>query len=116
MAVYRVCIVGGWCGNRMVMVAEYLNTLLESRGFPCRVFHHSVWDNTSQPPASDLVLQLLQAFTPEEAGAPVINIRRMLVDLDDGPTLEKIFTHVQATYAQGQPSPWRAAVACCGTG
>jgi hypothetical protein len=96
MAAYKICVVGGWCGNRMVMVAQHLQEYLDSRGYPSRVIHHSVWDNPTHTPSSDLILQLLQAFTPEEAGAPVINIRRFLVDLYDEPTLSKIEAHLQA--------------------
>jgi hypothetical protein len=98
MAGYKVCVVGGWCGNRMVMVAEHLSELLENRGFPSRVFHHSVWDNPSAPPAANLVLQLLPAFSEAEAGCPVINIKPLLADLNEPKTLGKIFERVQADY------------------
>ncbi|RPI78239.1 MAG: hypothetical protein EHM41_25815 [Chloroflexi bacterium] len=98
MAVYKVCVVGGWCGNRMVMVAEHLSTLLESKGYMCKVFHHSVWDNPSDPPKANLILQLLPAFTREQAGCPVITIKPLLVDLDHPGTIEKILDQVRTDF------------------
>ena len=32
MSNYKVCVIGGWCGNRMVMVAEHLEELLGKAG------------------------------------------------------------------------------------
>jgi hypothetical protein len=111
---YRICVVGGWCSARMMMVAENLSTLLENSGFNCRVFHHSVWDDSSEPPACDLMLQLLQAFRPEDVGAAVINIRPFLVDLNDGPTMAKIMAHIEANHDQARPTKWDMAHVGCG--
>lgn len=93
---YRVCVIGGWCGNRMLMVAERFTQLFEQTGLACKVSHHSVWDNYSAPPAANLVLQLLPAFTEAETGCPVINIKPMLVDLDDPDTLDRVLQQVRA--------------------
>jgi hypothetical protein len=98
MAIFKVCVVGGWCGNRMVMVAEYLAEWLTQGGYDCRVVQHSVWNNVSAPPPTQLVLQLLPAYTEAEAGCPVINIRPLLRDLSDPATLERIRQHLQAHY------------------
>jgi len=95
---YKVCVIGGWCGNRMIMVAEHLEELFSKAGLPCRVTTHSVWENYSRPPVANLVLQLLPAFTEAEAGCPVITIRPMLVDLDHPATIEKVLKQVQADY------------------
>jgi len=99
MKAYRICVIGGWCGNRLYMVADHLAERLEKAGYPCQVKSHSVWENYSHPPASDLVLQLLPAFTPAETGCPVINIKPLLLDLDHPPTIEKIFAQIQADLA-----------------
>ena len=98
MANYRVCVVGGWCGNRMVMVAEHLQEVLAQAGYSCRVTTHSVWENYTVPPAANLVLQLLPAFTAAEAGCPVITIKPLLVDLDHPTTLAKILEQVRSDY------------------
>jgi hypothetical protein len=97
---YRVCVIGGWCGNRLYMVAEHISELLDQAGYPCQVKSHSVWENYSQPPISNLVLQLLPAFTADETGCPVINIKPLLLDLDHPQTIEKIFNQIQADFAQ----------------
>ena len=99
MSIYRVCVIGGWCGNRLVMVAEHIDELLQKAGYPCRVKSHSVWENYNQPPVSNLVLQLLPAFTEAETGCPVINVRPFLVDLDHPQTMEKIFTQIKLDFA-----------------
>jgi hypothetical protein len=98
MPTFKVCVVGGWCGNRMVMLAEYLAEWLQQAGYDCRVVQHSVWNNVSAPPPAQLVLQLLPAYTEAEAGCPVINIRPLLRDLSDPATLERVRQHLQAHY------------------
>ena len=99
MTNYRVCVIGGWCGNRLYMVAEHISELLEKAGYPCHVRGHSVWENYTQPPVANLVLQLLPAFTEAETGCPVIMIRPLLVDLDHPATIEKVLKQVQADYS-----------------
>lgn len=96
MKIYRICVIGGSCGHRMMMVAEHLAELMQARGYPCRFSTHSVWENYSTPPRSDLILQLLPAFTQIEAGCPVINIRPMLIDLDHPETLARITAQLSA--------------------
>ena len=98
MAEYQVCVIGGWCGNRMIMVAQHLEAVLAHAGLPSRVTTHSVWDNYTQPPAADLILQLLPAFTQAETGCPVLTIKPMIVDLDHQETIEKILKQVRADY------------------
>jgi hypothetical protein len=82
----------------MVMVAEHLQDILQTKGVPCKVVTHSVWENYSHPPVSDLVLQLLPAFTEKEIGCPVINIKPLLADLDHPETIQKVLKQVQASY------------------
>jgi hypothetical protein len=94
MSSYKICIVGGWCGNRMVMIDEYLNDLLDNKGLPCQITRHSVWENYSTPPPAHLVLQLLPAFTEAETNCPIINIKPLLVDLDHKDTIDRILTHI----------------------
>jgi len=81
------------------MVADHLDELLQKAGYPCQVKSHSVWENYNQPPASNLVLQLLPAFTEAETGCPIINIRPFLVDIDHPETMEKIFTQIKSDFA-----------------
>jgi hypothetical protein len=92
----HICVIGGWCGNRMVIVAEHIDGVLRAAGFNCRISHHSVWENYSQPPSADLILQLLPAFSEVETICPIVNIRPMLVDLDHPETLNKILEKVRS--------------------
>ncbi|MCZ7552530.1 MAG: hypothetical protein B6D39_06600 [Anaerolineae bacterium UTCFX2] len=98
MTNYHVCVVGGWCGNRMVMVAEYLTERLSAAGYPCHVTTHSVWDNFNQPPAANLILQLLPAFTESEVECPVLTIKLLLADINHAETIERILRQVRADY------------------
>ncbi|HTX79062.1 MAG TPA: hypothetical protein VMC62_05315, partial [Longilinea sp.] len=98
MSMYTVCVVGGWCGNRMVIVADHLAEVFDRAGYPCKVSHFSVWENLSSAPRGDLILQLLPAYTAEETGCPVINIKPLLLDLDHAPTIEKILDHLRDHY------------------
>ena len=91
---YKICVIGGSCGHRMMMVAEHLSELMQARGYPCRFSTHSVWENYSTPPLSDLILQLLPAFTQLEAGCPVLSIRPLLIDLDHPETIARIMAQV----------------------
>jgi hypothetical protein len=100
MSVYSICVVGGWCGNRMVIVAEHLQQLITNAGYPCKVTHHSVWENYSTPPRADLVLQLLPAYTEAETGCPIIPIRPLLLDLNDPKTIARVMDRITADFSQ----------------
>lgn len=90
MATYQVRVIGGWCGNRLVMVAEHLAALFSEHHLPVRVTHQSLWDSNSLPPGIDVVLQLMPAFSEAEAGCPVLTIRPLVRDLDHEPTIQAI--------------------------
>ncbi len=98
MSSYRICVIGGHCGVRMIVVAEHLEELLRKAGYPCEVTHQSLWDHPTPPRSVNLILELLPAFTEAEAGCPVLSIRQLLRDLDDPQTIEKIFERVRASY------------------
>lgn len=98
MAPYKICIIGGHCGVRMIVVAERLEEVLTGAGYPCQVTHQSLWDHPTPPRSANLILELLPAFTEAEAGCPVLSIRQLLRDLDDPQTIEKIFERVRASY------------------
>lgn len=99
MSKFKVCVVGGHCSNRIMIVAEQLSEFFEKKGIDCQVITHGVASEYSYPPRSNLILQLLPAFTEEEAGCPVINIKPLIGDPVHPPTIEKILKHVQADYA-----------------
>lgn len=98
MTPYRIVVVGGWCGNRMAIVADHVDGLLRRAGHHCRIQHHSIWENPAPPPAASLVLQLLPAFSEAETGCPVISIRPLLRDLDHAPTIEQVLRQVRADH------------------
>ena len=99
MARYHIRVIGGWCGNRIVMVADYLTELFEKKGYDCRVTHQSIWETYSLPPSVDLILQLMPAFTEAQAGCPVINIKPLTLDLDHSPTINRILDVLQQQFA-----------------
>lgn len=99
---YKICVVGGWCGNRMVVVKDNIQSLLSDAGFPVKVTSHSVWENYSTPPEADLILQLLPAYKESETGCPIINVKPYLLDPDDPVTTSKIIAHVQEHFANNQ--------------
>ena len=98
MKTYKVCVIGGWCGNRMFIVADYIAQKLSDAGYPCSIRTFNAWENYTQPPVADLVLQLLPAFTEAETHCPVINIKPFLVDLNHSQTLDRVMQQVQADY------------------
>ncbi len=106
MSPYRICVIGGHCGVRMIMVAEHVQELLRKAGYSCEVTHQSLWDHPTPPRSANLILELLPAFTEAEAGCPVLSIRQLLRDLDDPSTIEKIFDRVKSSYpfAAAQPA------------
>jgi hypothetical protein len=82
----------------MVKVAEHMKELFEAKGLSCQVTTHSVMTNTDVPPLTNLVLQLLPAFTEAEAGCPVISVKPLILDINHPATIEKILSQVQADY------------------
>lgn len=98
MSKYKVCVVGGYCSNRIMIVAEQLSEFFEKKGINCQVTTHGVATEGGFPPRSNLILQLLPAFTQEEAGCPVINIKPLIGDPLHPATIEKILKQLQADY------------------
>jgi hypothetical protein len=99
MSKFKVCVVGGHCSNRIMIVAEQLTEFFEKQGIDCQVITHGVAYEGSFAPRSNLILQLLPAFTEEEVGVPVINIKPLIGDPAHPATIEKILKQVQAYYA-----------------
>jgi len=95
MPSFHVCVLGGSCGNRMVIIADHLSELFIQKGYDCRVTSISVWECFSFPPSADLLLQLLPAYKEEEVECPTINIRPFLQDIDDPLTLQKIYSEIE---------------------
>lgn len=95
---FHIRIVNGWCGNRTVIVRDYLERLLEARGYQVKLDNQSVWENSSPPRHVDLVFQLIPAFQPDELTCPSISIRPLLKDLDHSETLENVFDLLASTY------------------
>lgn len=90
MKTHRVCVVGGHCSNRYMIVAEQLSKLFAESGIPCQVFTQGVTGEYSFPPRASLILQLLPAFTAAEAGCPVINIKPLIGDPNHAETIQRI--------------------------
>lgn len=103
MAKLKVCVVGGHCSNRIMIVAEQLSQLFDERAIPCQVFTHGVAGEYSFPPRANLILQLLPAFTEAEAGCPVINIKPLIGDPSHPDTIRKVMEHINALIAQEDP-------------
>ncbi|HOJ01743.1 MAG TPA: hypothetical protein PLL88_09000 [Anaerolineaceae bacterium] len=95
MSSFHVCVLGGSCGNRMVIIADHLTELFRQKGYNCTVTSKSVWECFTFPPAADLLLQLLPAFSDEEMEYPSINIRPLLQNINDPGTLERIFSVIE---------------------
>ena len=82
-----------------MIVAEQLTEFFEKNGIACQIFTYLAASEYGFPPRSNLILQLLPAFTEEDSGCPVINIKPLIGDPAHPTTIEKILKHVQAYYA-----------------
>lgn len=98
MKKFHIRIVGGWCGNRMVMIRDNLSELLADRGYQVKLDQQSIWENSAPPLHVDMVLQLISAFGLDELNCPSLNIRPFLKDLDHQETLDNIFKAVEEHY------------------
>jgi hypothetical protein len=104
MKTHKVCVVGGHCSNRYMIVAEQLTKLFAEKGIPCQVFTQGVTGEYSFPPRASLILQLLPAFTAAEAGCPVINIKPLIGDPNHSETIQKIVDQLNVLMAQDNNS------------
>jgi len=100
MKTYKVCVVGGHCSNRYMIVAEQLSKLFEEKGIQCYVFTHGVTGEYSFPPRANLILQLLPAFTEAETGCPVINIKPLIGNPSHPETIQKVMEQLQRIIAR----------------
>ena len=108
MGKFHIRLVGGWCGNRMVMVRDHLDQLLSGRGYQVKIDQQSIWENYAPPQHADLVLQLMPAFSPEELDPPSLLVRPFLKDLDHQETLDQVLEAVAAHYPDHAPAPIQA--------
>ncbi len=98
MQKFHIRLVGGWCGNRMVMVRDNLNQLLTEQGYEVKIDQQSIWENYALPQHADLILQLMPAFSPEELDPPSLFVRPFLKDLDHPETIAQILKAVSTHY------------------
>jgi hypothetical protein len=81
-----------------MIVAEQLTEFFEKKRIDCQVITHLAAGEYGFPPRSNLILQLLPAFTEADAGCPVINIKPLIGDPVHPATIEKILNQMQADY------------------
>lgn len=98
MGKFHIRLVGGWCGNRMVMVQQNLDNLLAERGFDVKIDQQSVWESYAPPQHVDLVLQLMPAFSADELEPPSLLVHPFLKDIDHQETIEQVFEAVALHY------------------
>ena len=108
MGKFHIRLVGGWCGNRMVMVRDNLDNLLTLRGYEVKIDQQSIWENYAPPQHADLVLQLMPAFSPDELETPSLLVRSFLKDLDHPETLNEVYQAVADLYPQTNPATIQA--------
>jgi len=82
----------------MMIVAEQVQELLDEAGLSCKVMSYGVAGTNAFPPRSDLILQLLPAFTEAEAGCPVINVKPLIGDPRHPETVSAILKQVRADH------------------
>jgi hypothetical protein len=95
---FHVRVIGGNCGHKMIVVADHIQEVLAHSGYDCKVSTQSIWETMSMPPAVDLILQLLPAFSEDEGECPILYIKPLLADLDDPETWEKILATIKIRY------------------
>ena len=94
----HIRIVGGWCGNRMIIIRDYLEQLIMARGYQIKIDYQSVWESSAVCPTADLMLQLIPAFKQEDVHCPLLNVRPFLRDLDHEETIAIIFDNLEKYY------------------
>ena len=104
MGKFHIRLVGGWCGNRMVMIRDHLDKLLTESGYEVKIDQQSIWENYAPPQHVDLVLQLMPAFSEEELEPTSLHVRPFLKDLDHSETLDSVFDAVSNLYPQTDPA------------
>lgn len=92
---YHVRVIGGNCGNKMIVVADHIQEVLAHSGYDCKVTTQSIWETMSMPPSVDLILQLLPAFSEDEGECPILYIKPLLADLNDPATWAIIFKTIK---------------------
>jgi galactitol-specific phosphotransferase system IIB component len=112
MGKFHIRLVGGWCGNRMVMVRDQLDNLLTQKGYDVKIDQQSVWESYAPPQHANLVLQLMPAFSPDELKPPSLLVHPFLKDLDHQQTLDQVCDAVAQYYPESsQPAKAESAQA-----
>ena len=100
MEKFHIRLIGGWCGNRMVMVRDHLFAILTEHGYGVKIDQQSIWENYAPPQHVDLVLQLMPAFSEAELDPPSISVRPFLKDLDHPGTIKLVLDAVTTHHPQ----------------
>jgi hypothetical protein len=100
MRYFHVRVIGGNCGHKMVVVADHIREVLARTGYECKVSTQSIWETMSMPPAVDIILQLLPAFSEDEGECPILYVKPLLADLDDQETWDNILATIKAHYPE----------------
>jgi len=103
MIARRIQLVHPWCGNRADPLVAHVSQRLERAGYAVQVVAQSLREQTLPPRDADLVLQVLPAFTATATGCPVLDIQRLIADLDDAKTWARILAGMEAV--AGAPAP-----------
>jgi len=100
MGKFHIRLIGGWCGNRMIMVRDHLTELLAKHGFDVKIDQQSIWENYAPPQHVDLILQLMPAFSEDELDPPSFLVRPFLKDLDHPESIGLVLDAVSKHYPQ----------------
>jgi hypothetical protein len=91
----EVCIIGGSCGTFLIAVTDHLQKVFATKGLDCKVYYQSALQNSDPPSTANVVLQSMPLLTEKDIHCPLINIRPLIVDLNQVETMQKILTTVE---------------------
>jgi hypothetical protein len=87
----HLLLAGGSCGNALNLIAAHLDQLLrDEMGLQPKLTIQNIWQHHGPPPSTDLILQTMPVYRPEEVGCPVLSVRPMIRDREDAETMDKL--------------------------
>lgn len=92
----EILLAGGSCGSTLFLIADAIEHHLSNVWhIPHRLTLQNIWERFEAPSRTDLILQTMPAYNPEEVECPIISVKPMIRDQGDTRTLEAIHNMVE---------------------
>jgi hypothetical protein len=92
----EILLAGGSCGSTLFLIADEIeNQLTNIWKVPHRLTLQNIWERFEAPDRTDLILQTMPAYHPEQVACPILSVKPMIRDQNHRETLDEIHNLIE---------------------